>query len=186
MMDRALQIVCPHQRPAVLDLAGGHPLERHVTGLGRGGVEHVFVHPRGGLRHPQVAHHRKARVQPRLGLQRLVEIDRILVDMGRGIRHVEQWQQARRMPGGAAGQLVPFQQHHIRPARARQVIGNRRANGAAPDNKRFDLALHGLALPFRTVGTLSQTRGLRASQPTYGAPKPTRPPRAVAAAVRQG
>ena len=82
--NRALKILGPDQRPAVLDIAGGQPFKRHIAGFRRGRIDHVFVHPGAGLRHAQIAHHREPGVQPRLSLKRFIEIDRVFVDMGRG------------------------------------------------------------------------------------------------------
>ena len=143
VIDRAFQILGPHQGPAVLDLGGCHPFIGHAAGLGRGGIDHVFVHPRLCLRHPQVADDGKARVQAGFGLQRLVELDRIFVDMGGRKGHVEQRQQPRRMPCRARCQLVAFQQHHILPAGACQMIGDRGAYRAATDDQSFDMCFHG-------------------------------------------
>ena len=94
--NRALKVFGADQRPAVLDLRGRHPFKRHIAGFRRGRIDHVFIHPRLGLGHAQVANHGKASVQPGLGLERFIKIDRVFVDMGRGKRHVEQRQQ----PGG--------------------------------------------------------------------------------------
>jgi len=80
-------------------LARGQPFKGHIAGLGRGGIDHVFVHPRLRLRHAQVADHGETGIEPRFGLERFVEIDRVFVDMGRGKAHVEQRQQPRRVPG---------------------------------------------------------------------------------------
>ena len=148
MIKRPLQIRCLDQRPLRLDLIGGKPLIGHTTGLGGGSIEHILIHPRIRLGHAQIAHHGKARVQPRLRLQRLIKLDRILMNMGGRVRHVEQGQKPRRMPSRARGQLVPLQEHHIIPTGLRQMIGDRRANRAAPDNQCFDLRFH-LPIPLR-------------------------------------
>ena len=142
VIKRTLQIRCLDQRPLRLDLIRGQELIRHTAGLSGRGIEHILIHPRIGLRHPQIAHHGKSSVQPGLSLQGLIELDRILMNMRRRKRHVEQRQKPRRMPSRARGQLVPLQQHYIIPTRLRQMIGNRRANRAAPDNQCFDLRFH--------------------------------------------
>ena len=97
--NRALKILGAHQRPTVLDLPGRHPFKRHIAGFRRGRIDHVFVHPRLGLGHAQIADHGKTGVQPGLGLERFIEIDRIFVDMRGRKGHVEQRQQASGMPG---------------------------------------------------------------------------------------
>jgi hypothetical protein len=50
------------------------------------------------------------------------------------------------VPGRAGGQLVAFQQHHVVPARAGEVIGDRGADGTAADDKGFDMGLHGAGI----------------------------------------
>jgi hypothetical protein len=51
-------------------------------------------------------------------------------------------QQARGVPGGAGGQLVPFDQHGV-PAGFRQVVGDPGADCAAADDEGFDVGFHG-------------------------------------------
>ncbi len=63
VVDRTLQIIGTHQRPAVLDLRGGHPFMGHIAGFRDRGIEHIFIHAVLRLCHAQVAHHRKPRVQ---------------------------------------------------------------------------------------------------------------------------
>ena len=147
MEQRAQQILGAHQRPALLDLRRGQEFMRHVAGFGGGGIEPVFVHARLRLCHPQVAHHEEACIKPGLLLQRLVELDGVVVDMRGGIGHVEIGQQARGMPCGSCGQLVPFQQHDIRPARPGQMIGDGGAHRAAADHQCFDFRLHDMRSP---------------------------------------
>jgi hypothetical protein len=142
MEDRALQVVGAHQRPAVPDLRGGQPFVLDPHGLGGGGIEHVFVHAVLRLRHAQVADDVEAGVEAGLGLQRLVEPDRIVVDMAGRVAHVEERQQPRRVPGRARGQLVALDQHHL-PAGFRQVIGDAGAHRAAADDKGSHMGLHG-------------------------------------------
>ena len=140
--ERADEVLGAHQRPAVLISAGRQPLEGDADGLGGGGVELEFVHARPGLRHAQVADDREAGVQPGLGLQRLVELHRAVVDVAGGVAHVEERQEARGVPGGAGGQLVALEQHRVGPAGLRQVVGDRRADRAAADHHRPRMAPH--------------------------------------------
>ena len=146
MIDRTFQVVGVDQRPTFLDLISAQPFVAHVTGLGGRGIEHVFVHAFLRLRHAQVADHGKARIEAGFFLKRLVEIDRVFVDMSCRIGHVEKRQKTRRMPGTSTGQLVPLQQHHIIPTRLGEVIGNRRPDGTAADNKGFDIGFHVMRL----------------------------------------
>ena len=75
---------------------GRQPLEGDADGLGGRGVELELVHPRPGLRHAQVADDREAGVEAGLGLERLVELHRVVVDVAGRVAHVEERQQARR------------------------------------------------------------------------------------------
>ena len=147
VIECAFQVFRIDQGPTLLDLVGGQPLIRHLAGFGGRGIEHVFIHPRIGLRHAQVADHGEARVEAGFRLQRFVEIDRVFVDMGGGEAHVEERQEARRVPGRAGGQLIAFQQHHILPPGLGQVIGDGGSDGTAADDKGFDLGFHGERTP---------------------------------------
>ena len=142
VVDRAFQVVCLDQRPTLADLLWREPFVFHAASLGSGGIEHIFVHTLLRLRHAQVANHGEACVQAGFFFQCLVEIDRILVNMGGRIAHVEKRQQTSGVPGRARGQLVTFQQHHVFPARFREVVGNRGSDGATADDKRFDIGFH--------------------------------------------
>ena len=64
----------------------------------------------------------KADVLAGLGLEALVEIDRVLVQLADRVAHVEERQQPGRMPGRTGGQFRALHQHHVRPALLRQVI----------------------------------------------------------------
>ena len=175
--DRALQPLDIDQRPALLDLRRGHPFVRHVAGFGSGGIDHVFVHARLGLRHAQVAHDRETGVQPGLFFQGLVEIDRVLVDVGGGIAHVEERQQAGGVPGRAGGQLVPLQQHHVLPAGLGQMVGDGSADGTTADDESFDVGFHDdLSLKHGLNAiwpSFSSTGRFRRVQPTQSRPNAT-------------
>ena len=142
VVKRTDKVFGPHQGPAVLDLFRGQKLVVDPGGFGDRGIEHVFIHAFLTLGHAQVADHRKARVQAGFCLEPLVEIHRVFVDMGGGVRHVEQGQKARRVPCGACGQLVTFHQHRV-PTRLGEVIGNAGANRTAANDKGFDMGFHG-------------------------------------------
>ncbi|MPL89866.1 hypothetical protein SDC9_35908 [bioreactor metagenome] len=161
MEKRAHEVVAAHQRPALLHLLRAEELVIDPRGLGHRGVEHVFVHARLGLRHAQVADDGKARVQPGFRLERLIEVDRVLVDMGGGVAHVEERQQAGGVPGRARGELVAFDKHRL-PAGLRQMIGNRHANGATADDQSFDMGFHGRFLrgPALSSDSLTLARGV--------------------------
>ena len=147
---RALQVLGADQRPALLDLSGGQELMLDPDRLGGGGIQHVFVHPRIRLRHAQVAAAGKAGVQPRLGLEARIELDRVIVDMAGRIAHVEQGQQTRRVPGRSGGQLVAFDQQRV-PARARQMQRDAASDRAPAHDQNLHMRRHRALLlePFR-------------------------------------
>ena len=98
VIDRALQVFGADQRPAFLDLVGCHPFKRNANRFCRRRIDHVFVHTFLRLGHPQVANDEKARVQAGFFLKRFVELDRVVVDVGRRVGHVEIRQKPRRVP----------------------------------------------------------------------------------------
>jgi len=64
-------------------------------------------------------------------------------------RGTELADEPRRVPGGAAGELVALQQQHLRGAALRQVVGQRAADDAAADDddaRAVGQGLHGAAL----------------------------------------
>ena len=162
MEQRALQILGTDQRPAVPDLLGRQELMLDADRLSGGGIQHVFVHAFVGLGHAQVAAAGEARVQPGLRFQVRIKLDRIVVDMGGRIVHVEQRQQARRVPGRSGRQLVAFDQHRI-PPRAGQVQGDAATNRAAPDDKNLHMRLHSARLPGCVVDSVTATDAARRS-----------------------
>src|SRR5271170_4621371 len=60
------------------------------------------------------------------------------------VAHVKQWQEPRRMPGGARGQFRALQQHDIRPAFFSQVIQRADADNAATDDDNSSMRFHGM------------------------------------------
>ena len=67
-----------------------------------------------------------------LRLQPAVELAAVLPELGRGLRRgPERHHQPGRVPGGARGDPVPLQQHHVLPARLGQVVGHRTTDHAA-------------------------------------------------------
>ena len=185
--DRADQILGAHQRVAPGDLPRGQPLEGHAAGLGGGGVEAVLVHPRLGLGHAQVAHHAEARVEPRLPLQGLVEADRVVVDVGRGVAHVEVGQQPRRVPGRAGGELVALHQQRV-PARPAQRVGDPGAHRAPAHDQRPNMRPHArrphLRPHLRPGRSVRHRGGRRTAQSTLPRPEATPPVRMAARPCR--
>jgi hypothetical protein len=65
-----------------------------------------------------------------------IQADRILVHLADGITHIEQGQEAGRVPSGARGELLALDQHAVGPAELSQVIQRRHADDAAADHHR--------------------------------------------------
>src|SRR6056297_1787049 len=143
VVDCASEVLGADQRPALGDLRRRHPFIGHVAGFGGGGLEHVLVHALPRLGHAQVADDEEAGIEARFLLQRLVEPDRVVVDVGRRVGHVEIGQKPRGVPGGAAREFVALDEHDILPARPREVIGDGSADSAAADDESLDVCLHG-------------------------------------------
>ena len=176
VIDRAFKVFGIDQRPAGLDLIRGQPFIGHTTGFGGRGIKHILVHPLFGLGHAQVADHGKAGVKAGLFLKRLVEIDRVFVDMSGRVGHVKQRQKTGGMPGRAAGQLVTLEQHDIVPPSLGQMIGNRGSDGTTADDQGFDIGFHKLRLPWcmRCPMFINPAQP-RTAQPTQERAKPTLP-----------
>ena len=170
VVERADQVFGADERPAVLDLVRFQEFVVDPGGFRDRGIQHVFVHPLLVLRHPQVADNVEARVQARLRLQPLVEIDRVFVDVGRRVRHVEERQQAGCMPGGARSQLVALDQHGV-PARFRQMVGDAGADCAAADDEGFHMGFHLQTLPECVCLYLTEAREGGQVYPTFGVRK---------------
>ena len=72
---------------------------------------------------------------PGLGLEPGVEVARVLAHLGRGLGgRAEGDHQPGRVPGGARGEPVALEQHHVLPAHVGQVVGDRAADDAAADD----------------------------------------------------
>ena len=123
----------------------------------------VLVHAVAVEREADVGDLAEADVLAGLRLERLVERDRVFVDLADRVAHVEQRQQAGGVPGRAGGQLLALDQHHVRPALLGQMIERRDADRAAADHHHARLALH------RRLPARSDPRGVR------GAPAMLRP-----------
>ncbi len=62
------------------------------------------------------------------------QLGRVLGQLGHVAVGAQLADKPRRMPGGAGGELLALQQHHVGDAYLRQVIGQRTADDAAADN----------------------------------------------------
>ena len=69
-----------------------------------------------------------------LGLERVVQVGRVLREFGEVARGAQLPDQSGSVPGGAAGELLALEQDDVGDADLRQVIGDRAAGDAAPDD----------------------------------------------------
>ena len=130
------------QRPQIADLARADHLEGHADGIRRAAVFLVFVHAIAAGREAQISGDVETHVLAGFGGQTLVEIHRVLVQLADRVAHVEQRQQARRMPGRSRGQLGALQQHDVRPALQRQVIKRADAYHSAANHHDAGMSFH--------------------------------------------
>ena len=141
--ERACQSLRISERPKRADFVGSDHLERHPDSVRRAAIFPILVHTVAVGCEPEVAGDVKAHVLAGLGFERLVQIDRVFVDLADAVAHVEERQQARCMPGRAGRQFRLLQQHGIRPAEFREVVGDRHADAAAADNHCPGVSAHG-------------------------------------------
>ena len=69
-----------------------------------------------------------------LGLERPVEVLRVLRELGLGLGVAQRRQQSGGVPGRPAGELLALEQHDVAPAELGEVIGDRAADDAAADD----------------------------------------------------
>ena len=105
-----------------------------VEGAGQRGLAVDLVLALLGQRHRDRADLPHAGADAGLGLQLDVEVGRIFRQPRHVLRAAQLADQAGRMPGGAAGQLLALEQHDVGPAELGQVIGDRTAGDAAADD----------------------------------------------------
>ena len=139
----AHQALRVRQRPERTNLIEPDHLERHADGVRRAAIFAVLVHAVAIGREPEIAGDVKAHILPGLGFERLVEIDRVFVDLADAVAHVEERQQARRVPGGAGRQFGFFEQHGVGPTELCEMVGDRDADAAAADNHSPGVSAHG-------------------------------------------
>ena len=92
---------------------------------------------------------------PGLGLEAGVELGRVFGEAREVRGRAQLADQPGGVPGGAGGQLLALQQHHVAPAELGQMIGDRAADHAAADD-------HGLRLARQILGHHMTSPGHRA------------------------
>ncbi|MNV40417.1 hypothetical protein D3C71_1320230 [compost metagenome] len=77
-----------------------------------------------------------------IGLDLLVELDRVFLQLGDVGVTVDRVHAASRMPGGTGSKLGPLDQNHVRPAEFRQMVEDGTADDTAADHHNPGMALH--------------------------------------------
>jgi len=144
----ANQIGDIHQGPHRLDLGRRDQVHLHAEAPGRRRQPAVFGPALGIGRQPEAAGHLPAGLEPGLGRQPLVEIDRVFQHLGDPRRGAQLPDQPGRMPGRARGQPALLQQQHLGLVVARQVIGGGTADDAAADDDDLRLRWNGHVIIF--------------------------------------
>ena len=168
-MDAAVEIIGLDQRIAFRDLRHRQYIDLQAKDLGHGGAAFEFLETFGGPGNGDGTALAIAGGLTGLGLEAPVQ----LAGVAGQLRHVDGGAQlayqTRRVPGGAAGQFLAFQQHHIGDAGIGQVVGHRAANNAAANDNHFTTIGQGchqlinLALSGSYAGSASTVAGYRAS-----------------------
>ena len=127
-------VVGAHQRHQVGHLPRrqhllGHPHRAHVRRLAAQAL--VGAGRRGQL---EVAALAEPGGEPRLLLQPGVELGGVARHPQRILRRAAGDDLPRRVPGGARGELLALEQHHVGRTQEREVVGDRRADHAAADD----------------------------------------------------
>ncbi len=134
-IEARLDVVHPGQGEELLDLVGADLLDVVAAHPVEGRDPAILLHAvrvRGQLDEAQGL---EAGAEPGLRLEAPVEIARVHAHLDRGLRgRAEGGHQTRRVPGGAAGQLVTLEQDHVLPAEMTQVVGHRTPDDAATDD----------------------------------------------------
>ena len=94
---------------------------------------------------------RRPRIEPGLLFQRLVERDRIFMDLSDRVAEVEQRQETRRMPGRAGGQLLALDEDAVGPALPGEMIERRDADHAPANDHSPRVRSHSHPLDLRRL-----------------------------------
>ena len=132
--ERAHETLGIDQRPQLLDLVRADQVALDADGLGRALVISVLVHAVAIGGEPKVAGLVQAYRLAGLGLELLVELDRVLVQLAHRIGHVEERQEPGSVPGGAGGELGALEQHAVGPALLGQMVERAHAHHTTADH----------------------------------------------------
>ncbi len=123
-----------HQRPQILGLGGREQMHLEAEAARGGGLAPELDHAVGIAGKAQAAVALPARRLAGLGLEPLVQLDRVLEQPGDVGVAAQLADEPGGMPGRARGQLVALEQHDVAPAGAGEVVGDRAADDAAADD----------------------------------------------------
>ena len=132
--DGAEQVVGAHHRPHRARLVRGEHPALHVVRRGVGRRPAQRHHPLLGARDDHATHLAVAGGQSGLGLQRLVQLGGVLHQPGAALGRAERAHQAGCVPRRPTGEMALFEEHHVRPARPREVVGGRRTDHPTADD----------------------------------------------------
>ena len=145
-LDRVVQrpdeVLRIEQREELLRLLGRDELEVHPEVAPARDRHPQEVHPHLCVGQHQAAGKVDAAVLAGDPLDLLVQLDRVLLELGDVRVAVERVHPAGRVPGRAGGQLAPLEQHDVGPARLRQVVEHAGADDAPADDDDLGLCLH--------------------------------------------
>ena len=142
IVHRTDEVLLLHQRKQLLRLAGRDELQVHAE-VAAAGLGHLQpVHPLGRTGQHDAAGNVHAARLPGDLLELLVEVDRVLLQLGDVGIAVHGVHAARGMPGRARCQLVALDQQHVLPTRLGQVIQDTGAHDASADHHDSGSTLH--------------------------------------------
>ena len=134
-----------HHREELGGLVHRQEVEVHaeVAAAGLGQLQPVEPLLRAGQHDAAREMHAAALAGDRLDL--LVELDRVLLELRHIGVAVDRVHAARGVPGGARRELGALDQHHVAPARLREVVEHAGTHDSAADHHRFRVRLHAVS-----------------------------------------
>ena len=132
-MDRTEQVICAHQRPEFLGLAGGEDVGFEPEAAGHRGAALQLLETSLAGRQRQRSNLEEARGLTGFLFERGIELRGVLGEAGQIVCRPELADETCGMPGGARGELLALEYDDVLPAAQRQMIGE-----ATPDNPATD------------------------------------------------
>ena len=131
-----------HQRMQRFGLGPADLMKIQAVILGFGGLQPQLMLARLCLRQIQRSGLEHAAALPCLGLKRVIQIHRIVLDARDVVVIVQPVNVGRRMPCRPRRQFITLQQHNIRPAQLGQVVQDGAADNAASDDDGLGMGAH--------------------------------------------